>query len=78
MSLIQTYTLRFDTRREALDALNNGLGSRYTLHRLGEWANGKRPLPAIVRVYLLNQVLPAVLADIGKPGAIKRIMAAIQ
>ncbi|MEO8101928.1 MAG: hypothetical protein ABI790_05345 [Betaproteobacteria bacterium] len=38
---------------EALRQLNEELGTAYTASRLGEWRNGRRPMPDAVRAYML-------------------------
>lgn len=49
------------TLAEALRALNQALGARYTSARLYEWLAGSRPVPAPVRDYMLRAVIARVL-----------------
>jgi len=52
MSLVGTYLAqaerRGDTISEALAELNTDLRASYSLSRLGEWRNGRRPIPPAV------------------------------
>lgn len=46
---------------DALADLNEALGTAYSLSRLGEFANGRRPLPPVVRQYMLRGAIQHVL-----------------
>lgn len=67
MSLVATYIAqakrRGDTITEALAKLNTELRTSYSLSRLGEWRNGRRPIPPAVHRYLLRRVLEEAIRD---------------
>ncbi len=67
MSLVATYIAqakrRGDTVSEALAELNTDLRTSYSLSRLGEWRNGRRPIPPAVHRYLLRRVLEEAILD---------------
>lgn len=67
MSLVATYLAqaarRGDTVSEALAELNTDLRTSYSLSRLGEWRNGRRPIPPAVHRYLLRRVLEEAIRD---------------
>lgn len=48
-------------KMEALGDLNEALGTHYSISRLGEFANGRRPLPPAVRQYMLRGAIQHVL-----------------
>ena len=47
----------------ALNVLNRTLKTSYNLSRLGEWRNGKRPVPDPVRRLMLDTILPLALGS---------------
>jgi len=67
VSLVATYLAqaarRGDTITEALAELNTDLRTSYSLSRLGEWRNGRRPIPPAVHRYLLRRVLEEAIRD---------------
>ena len=67
MSIIATYLAqaerRGDSISDALTELNQDLRARYSLSRLGEWRNGRRPIPPAVHRYLLRRVLEEAIRD---------------
>ena len=60
--LATTFAASFPTPGAALQCLNESLGGRYTLSRLGTWRNGVRPIPAAVRHVMLNRTLQLLLS----------------
>ena len=50
-------------KMEALGDLNEALGTHYSISRLGEFANGRRPLPPAVRQYMLRGAIQHVLDE---------------
>ena len=55
------------TATDCLATLNAVVGAKYTLSRLGEWRNGKRPLPPAVRREMLRSGLVVLLKKHGFP-----------
>jgi hypothetical protein len=49
----------------ALRHLNEDLGTRYSMSRLGEWRNDKVPMPREVRTYMLESGLIHLLKKHG-------------
>ena len=61
-ALAQTFTDSFKSPSEAIEYLRDTVGREYTYSRLGQWRNGRRPVPAPVRAVMLNRTLHLLLA----------------
>lgn len=48
--------------KEALQVMNQDLGTNYLHHRITEWEQGKRQPGQRVINYMMNQVLPVLLS----------------
>jgi hypothetical protein len=61
--------VRFEgwTDTDCLNDLNRSMRTRYTLSRLGEWRNCKRPMPPEVRRYMLAIGIGVLLKKHGIP-----------
>lgn len=58
MNLVeQFYEVRGGTLTAALDSMNQALGTRYDLTRLGQWRRGHVPVPHRVQAYMRRLVL---------------------
>ena len=62
------------TLTEALSLLNVATGGNYTLSRLGEWRNGRRPVPPEVERHMRRIVLGHLLEDLRTAAAVARVM----
>lgn len=60
--LSKTFTDSFKSPTEAIDFIRDSLGREYTYSRLGQWRNGRRPVPAPVRNVMLNRTLHLLLS----------------